>query len=236
MSLTTQTGQPWMVLLKLGQREHLDMVRRGLLYMNSLAFFRALEEADPARGDAYEGTDSIIQPCDIGEFTFDPNIPGQERICVAPSDLAGPVRIALWQTSACNIFCMFAVNKPIDGPIFPKSYRWFGDSFLLFTNTQEFLSRVVATAKRQGLQCEARLVEYYDANRYSGRIGRFHKPSRYGHQREYRIVLETGVEGPFRFEIGDLTDITSEVIPLDSADDVLRFRTEDARAAGLHWD
>jgi hypothetical protein len=235
MGLMTQRGQPWMVLLKLGQREHLEMLRRGRLYMNSLAFFRALEEEDPARGDSYEGTDSIIQPCDIREFTIDPKTPGWEKIRIAPSDLAGPVRIALRQTS-CNIFSMFAVNKPIEGPIFPKLYPWFGDSLLLFTNTQEFLSRTAAAAKRQGLEGEARLVEYYDANRYSGRIGRFQKPSRYAHQQEYRIAIGAGVEGPFRFEIGDLTDITSEVIPLESADDVLKFRTEDAQAAGLHWD
>ena len=44
------------------------------------------------------------------------------------------------------------------------------------------------------------------------------------------------MQGPFRFEIGDLRDITSEVFPLDSADDVLKFRPEDAEAAGLSWD
>jgi hypothetical protein len=224
-----------MLLLKLGQREHMEMLRKGLLYMTSLAFFTSLE-ADPARGDPYEGTDSIIQPCDIGEFIIDPQIPRLEKIRVAPSDLVGPVRIARQQTSSCNIFCMFAVNRPIEGPIFPKAYQWFGDSFLLFTHTQEFLSRVIAAAKRQGLKGEGRLVEYYDEIKYSGVTGRFRKPSIYSHQSEYRIALEAGVQGPFRFEIGDLRDITSEVFPLGFADDVLKFRPEDAEAAGLSWD
>ncbi len=224
-----------MVLLKLGQREHMEMLRKGLLYMNSLAFFRS-SEADPARLDPYEGTDSMIQPCHIRELTFDPQIPGWEKIRVAPSELAGPVRIALQQTSACNIFCMFAVNRPTDGPIFPKSYKWFGDSFLLFTNTPEFLSRVAAAAKRQGLKGKCQLVEYYDETKYSGKIGRFHKRSIYSHESEYRIALEAGGQGPFRFEVGDLHDITAEVFPLDSADDVLKFRPEDAKAAGLSWD
>ena len=131
---------------------------------------------------------------------------------------------------------MFAVNKPIEGPIFPKDKQWFGDSFLLFTHTQEFLSRVMAAAKRQGLKVEGRLVEYYDEIKYSGATGRFRKPSIYSHQCEYRIVLETGLQGPFRFEIGDLRDITSEVFPLDSADEILKFRPADAEAAGLSWD
>jgi hypothetical protein len=235
VGLRTQTGEPCMLLLKLGQKEHLETLGKGLLYMNSLAYFTSLE-ADPARGDPYEGTDSVIQPCDIGEFIIDPQIPGFEKICVAPTDLAGPVRIALQRTSSCNIFCLFAINKPIEGPIFPKSYQWFGDSFLLFTHTQEFLSRVMAAAKRQGLKVEGRLVEYYDEIKYSGATGRFRKPSIYSHQCEYRIVLETGLQGPFRFEIGDLRDITSEVFPLDSADQILKFRPADAEAAGLSWD
>jgi hypothetical protein len=234
MSLTTVTGLPILILLKLGAKEHLEMLRKGLLYMNPLAFFRSLE-ADSARGDPYEGTDSIIQPSHIGDFIIDPHLPGWEKIHVPPSDLAGPVRIALERTSRCNIFCLFTVDRPIDGPMFPKSSRWFGDSFLLFTNAQQFLSRVVAAAKRQGLRGQGRRVEYYDETRYSGPIGRFRKPSRYSYQREYRIALETGMEVPFRFEIGDLTDITSEVIPIELANDVLKFTTEDARAAGLNY-
>jgi hypothetical protein len=235
MGLRTQTGEPCMLLLKLGQREHMEMLRKGLLYMNSLAFFTSLD-ADSARCDPGEGTDSIIQPWDIGEFIIDPQTPGFEKIRVARSDLAGPVRIARRLTSSCNIFCMFAINRPVEGSMFPKSDQWFGDSFLLFTHTQEFLSRVMAAAKRQGLYGECRLVEYYDETKYSGAIGRFRKPLNYSYQSEYRITLETGLQGPFRFQIGDLSDITSEVFPLGLADDVLKLRPEDAEAAGLSWD
>ena len=45
-----------MLLLKLGQRKHLEALRKGLLYLNPLAFFRSLE-ADQARGDRTEGID-----------------------------------------------------------------------------------------------------------------------------------------------------------------------------------
>jgi|HubBroStandDraft_4_1064222.scaffolds.fasta_scaffold115817_4 hypothetical protein len=128
---------------------------------------------------------------------------------------------------------MFAVNKPIEGPIFPKDKQWFGDSFLLFTNTREFLLRVDAAAKRQGLKGEAGLVKYFDQMKYSGAIGRFRKPSTYAYQSEFRIVLETGAQGHFRFEIGNLRDISSEVFSLEDADDILKFKPEDAEAAGL---
>ena len=237
MILKTRSGQPCMILLKLGQKEHLEMLRKGLLHMNSLAYFTKLE-SDAARGDPYEGTDAILQPCDIGEFLFDPHLPGMEPFHVngAPDGLVGPVRFTLHRTSSCNIFCMFAVSKPVVGPVFSKKHEWPGDHFLLFTNTQEFFNRVVVAAKNHVLRVEGRAVEYYDGTKYSGQTGRFRKRSVFSYQCEYRIVVEPGVDGPFPFEIGDLSDITSEVISRDLADDVLKFSPEDAVEAGLSWE
>ena len=210
------------------------MFRNGLLYMNTLAFFTSLE-ADQARGDSREGIDYIYQAGDC-ELVLDHGIPGLERIrCTAASGLAG-VHIRKQRTSSCNIFCMFAVNKPIEGSLFPKSRQWFGDSFVIITDTQEFLSRVVAAAKHQGLQGKCQPVRYYDDKEYSGDVGRFRKSSIFAYQSEYRIALETGVQRPFHFEIGDLTDITSDVFPPGLADDVLKFGSEDLKAAGLVWD
>jgi hypothetical protein len=212
----------------------MESLRKGALYMNPLSFFRALEN-DPARGDLYEGTDSILQPCDIGEFTIEPNIPGMEKFTVPPSDLAGPVTIAFSRTSQCNLFCMFSIRKPVEGPIFPPPHQWFGDSFVLFTNTPEFLSRVVKAATSQGLKIEGRPVEYYDATGYSGKTGRFHKQAAYSHQYEYRIAIEPGTEEPRLLDVGDLSDITSEVLPIAQADEILKFSPKDAREAGLVW-
>jgi hypothetical protein len=236
MSLKTRSGEPCVFLLKLGQKEHLESLRTGLLYMNSLAYFTALE-ADAARGDPYEGTDSIIQPFDIGEFVFDPRIPGIPpfRSDRAPDGLVGPVRIASNRTSACNIFCLFAVNEPIVAPIFPKSHEWPGNHFILFTNTQALFDRIAFSAKAQGLSVEGRMVEYYDQQKHSGQTGRFRKRSVFSHQREYRLVLEPGRDSPFHFQIGNLSDITSQVTPLELADDVLKFGPEDAIEAGLCW-
>jgi hypothetical protein len=95
---------------------------------------------------------------------------------------------------------------------------------------------VGTAAKNRGLRIEGRLVEYYDENEYSGEVGRFRKSSLFSYQSEYRIALETGTQGPFRFEIGDLSDITSEVLALDSADEILKFRPSEIEASGLTWD
>jgi hypothetical protein len=227
-------GQDWMLLLKLGRREHLEAVRQGRLYMNPLSYFIDLEE-DKARGDPFEGTETIIQPKDIGDFHIDPKMPGMGRITITEADLAGPVRIRLEDTSACNLFCLFAITSPIDGVIFPQEYPWFGDSILLFKNTEEFLSRLQRAAAEQHLRGEGRLVTYYDENAYSGRTGRFMKSSRYSHQKEYRLTLETGKDCPFVFDVGELTDITSEILPFDKADELMKFDSAAALKAGLSF-
>ncbi len=79
-----------------------DQPARGLLYMNPLSYFRSLDH--PARNDPHEAEDSIIQPSDIGEFIIDPERQDFEKIRVTPTDLAGPVRIALHQTLRCHVF------------------------------------------------------------------------------------------------------------------------------------
>jgi len=235
MGLRTQTGEPCAILVKIGQREHLEMLRGGLLYMNTLAYFAKLEAADP-RSDRFEGTDRVHAPKRIRHLVFDVDMPGRIPHAIDPRNLVEPIRVARSRTSACNVFCMFTITAPIVGPVFSEGNERLGDYFVEFTNTPEFLTRIAGAVSRQGLTGEYGMVEYYDEWGYSGATGRFMKRSKFAHEREFRIVLEPGLDGPRRFEIGDLADITSEVTPLSVADDVLRFTPEDAIAAGLTWD
>lgn len=227
-------GLPWMVLMKLGKKEHMEQFRAGLLYMNAVSYFRDLE-ADIARGDRFEGVDSILQPKDLGESYIDSGIPSIGRIDIRREDLAGPIAIAMNRTLRCNLFCLYALTKPVKEFLFSAEHEWFGDSLVLVTNTPEFLDRVAKTAKEQRLPMRGAPVEYYDESDYSGRVGRFKKSSRFAYQNEYRIAIEAGVDGPFRFVVGDIRDITSEVIPFEQADEFLKFTEADAGEAGLTW-
>lgn len=227
-------GQPWMALMKLGSKEHMEQFRTGLLYMNTLSYFRELE-ADAARADRFEGVDSILQPKDLGESYIDSGIPSIGRIDIRREDLGDPITIAMNRTLRCNLFCLYAVTKPAKEFLFPAQHEWFGDSLVLVKNAPEFLIRVAKAAKEQKLTIQGAQVEYYDENDYSGQVGRFKKSSRFAYQNEFRIAIEAGVDGPFRFEIGDIHDITSEVIPFEQADEHLKFTEADAREAGLTW-
>lgn len=223
-------------LLKFAKEQHLQAFRSdGLLYMSPLAEFAKLE-SDMARGDDFEGTTTIIQPKHVGELHFDTGNVGLGKFSAKPSDLAGPVKIGLSKTASCNVYCMFAVTKPIDGELVSTRNFEFGDSFVIVLNPTEFLSRVVRAANDAGVSyLNHGLVEYYDADDYSGEVGRFRKRSRFAHQKEFRIVVESGSDIPRKLPIGSLLDITSEVLPLSEVNQRCDFGTKSAREAGISW-
>ena len=205
----------------------------GLLYMSSLAEFVQLE-SDLARGDCFEGSATIIQPQHT-EMVLDASKIGLGKIAINPLDLAGPIRIALQRTASCNIYCMFAITKPTDEELVSSENLQFGDSCVLILNPTEFLNRVFYAAEGAGLSPTCRLVEYYDAEEFSGETGRFRKRSIFSYQNEFRIVVEPGSDAPRKLFAGSLIDITSEIIPSSEANQRLDFSTRSARDAGLSW-
>ena len=103
---------------------------------------------------------------------------------------------------------------------------------MLILNTPEFLKRVQQALVTMRLQGEAGPVEYYDEATCSGKIGAFRKPQRFAYQKEYRIVVRPGI-APFRdLMIGDISGITSPVLPLSELDRIVDFSEDTATAAG----
>jgi hypothetical protein len=216
--------------LRFSKEEYLKRFRNeGLLYMNTLQYFRDLE-SDSERGDAFEGDDWIYQPKDI-EMTFDDPDAGKYK--VVPGDLSGPARITLNRTLACNVYCMFAITGPVDGDLVDKRNYRLGDSFVLVLNTSEFLSRVSAAASKAGFAGRYGLVQYYDPQEYTGDIGPFRKRKEFSHQREFRLVMQPSPGIPVELSVGSLVDITSEVWPASQVNGLCDFSTQNAREAGL---
>ncbi len=220
-----------MFLFKLGQREHMEQFRKGMLYMNTLNYFRDLE-SNPARTDRYEGATHIFQP---NEVVITLSAPGFNEILVDSKDLAAATTMSMNSELCCNLFCLYAITEPVNGTLFPPEHEWFGDSMVLVLNTQEFLNRVVDAARTRNLSGKCKLVKYFDDAAYTGKLDRFWKSKRFAHQREYRIAIDSPGKDPLVLEIGDITGITSEVLPFGDADNILKFSEDDARQAGLLW-
>jgi hypothetical protein len=214
----------WQMLLKFGQRQHIESFRNnGLLHMNPSDYFSALED-DHVRTDRFEGTDQIQQPHDISHIRIEAIDEGNV-FWLRPRDLAGPVLLNFGR-SRYNIFCMFSVENPGDGLFVDERNFAFGDSFIIVLNTQAFIDRVCTAAAAVGFCCEYKPIEYYDVATHSGETGPFRKPSNFAYQQEFRFALSPGDKSPVRLTLGDLTDITSPIFALSDINTLVTFGNE----------
>lgn len=211
-----------LVLFKFGREEHLTALRQqGLLHMRTMRYFADLERDNPARGDRFEGATRIFQPNDI-KMKFSHPLVGEFEI--DSGELAGPVIFSDNDQAEQNIFCLFALTAPTTTrAVLNEHHLHFGRHFVLILNWDEFFERVHRELVRLDLSGTRSLVKYYDESSYTGTVGPFLKPSRFAYQQEYRIVIRPG-QVPFRdLVIGDISDITSPVLPLDELDQLVDF-------------
>ncbi|MCQ4160835.1 hypothetical protein NON00_12945 [Roseomonas sp. GC11] len=223
------------ILMKFGRREHLQDFRvRGAVYMRSFGYFKRLE-GDVARGDRLEGTTRILQPHHVGSFVLDASSAGMGKVSLDPRDMVGPIEFGLSDEHSANMFCMYRLDRPTD--LFPIDKRVidFGDTFVMVTNTSEFLNRFRAAAQRAGMVGAGNKVEYFDPGEYSGETGPFRKSREFEYQQEYRFVLRPGSALPITLLLGSLLDITTPILPTERLDELLDFTADKARAAGITW-
>ena len=197
-------NDPVLGLFKFGSREHIESFAHGTLYMNTLQYFENLEadEDGDLRSDPFEGVGSLL----FGKGAILSVKIGQDFQPVG--GFLGPVR---WRPTGgikASIFCMYALRPPQSATIIDERNLRFGDTFAVLTDGDEFLRRVKAAAKSAGHNLEYRLVEYFDEQTHQGEVGIFRKRTVFSYQSELRIALIPGVDEPYRFAVGDLSDIT----------------------------
>lgn len=208
--------------------------------MNSLEYFRTLEDDGELRADRQEGLAAVHQPSSIGELRFGEfNIP--------PEDLAGPLTVRYDADDDARILCMYSVNhrgflgdadeELVEFIRLARSTFRFGDHLVVVTRTQEFFDRMKKGAARSGgiRSMYAQLVEYFDDATFDGHIERpgFYKLKAYAEQREFRIRVDfwqKPVEGPFVLDVGDLSDITVLTTP-DEFNRTIRVSRKHAKAS-----
>lgn len=221
-----------LVLFKFGREEHLTALRKqGLLHMRTMRYFADAERENPARNDRFEGAARIFQPAAI-KMTFSHPVIGSHE--VDSRDLAGPVIFSYDREAEQNIYCLFSLTAPTTTrAVLHEDHLRFGSHFVLVLNTQAFFERIKRVLGPLGLSGRGELVQYYDESNYTGPVGPFLKPSRFAYQQEYRIVVRPG-QAPFRnLVIGDISDITSPVLPLSELDQLVNFSEEAAIATGI---
>jgi hypothetical protein len=126
---------------------------------------------------------------------------------VSLGTISGPVRVRHRANLTANVFCMYVLRGSHATTGIDARHRDFGDTFVVFTDGDEFLARARAAAERLGLEMQSKLVEYVDPLVYRGSMGIFRKYARFSFQSECRLALLPGNGAPFCLRLGSLADI-----------------------------
>jgi len=200
-NLTQRPDDPFIVLFKLGERRYMErLLHEGELYLNTLDYFRRLEDGTP-RSDRDEAVGYNWQ-MDGGTFEMQ-----DEREWRLVGTLVGGIRVEDPALLDANVYSLHARRASQCTEPWKLDYLDFGDTFVLFFNPSEFLERVRRAAQEEGHRLSWGPVEYVDRRKYHGPMGAFRKFEERAVDLEFRILLQPGAGGPLRLQVGDLTDI-----------------------------
>lgn len=212
-------------LLKVGKREHLELFRKGMVYCNPLLHFKNLESGSPEMGDRFEGADYVEQ---------------FEELSVKKDGVYVPVvknGFAAWDKGKYrgNIFCTYFIDIPsaevekFDAyPLnIQSSVVGFADSFVIVANINEFTKRFTSAVELAGHQLSHGCIEYLDYKNYKGNLTPFNKHIKFKDQKEHRFCIDreaVSSKDAISYLLGDLSDIVSEVIDVESISTLTFFK------------
>lgn len=199
-------------LIKFQSAERIESLQDGLIYMNSLEWFRKheSENGDVVIGDSFEAMFHINE----GKFVL-PDI-GEEI----------EIKNELIQTSSSNdyAYCMFGIDPYSNKFSFTDEQKEnienFGDTALLILDKDEFFNRIRNAASKEGYEIYGGFVRYYDEtidslhlimSLLSGMHNiAFWKRKKYYYQQEFRFLVhaEKCEKDHLELNIGDIRDIS----------------------------
>lgn len=199
-------------LIKFQSAERIESLQNGLLYMNSLEWFRKheSENGDVVIGDSFEAMFHLNEGMFILPDTG-------EKI---------EIKNELIQTTFSNdyAYCMFGVNPYSNNFSFmdeqKENIQDFGDTALLILDKDEFFKRIRTAALKEGYEIYGGFVHYYDETKDSLNLIlsllsgmhniAFWKRKKYCYQQEFRFLIHAPncEEKHLELNIGDIRDIS----------------------------
>lgn len=193
------------ILIKIGQKEHIeDLQKNGTIFMNPVRYFKAIEDSE-LRGDPDEGIGGIQQLDNLTIYADDKELPIHKlskeysiQLKTKEPELSG------------NIYSLYSISSLTDIKKFKIHERnsEFGEYFIVIHNTKEFMNRIQEKVVELGYDLDFDLVKYYNNKNFTGRLGMFHKPNKYGYQKEFRLFIKREESSPLVFRIGSIEDIS----------------------------
>lgn len=211
-------------MCKIGEHQHVvQLQRNGIVFMNTLKYFWEIEDGG-LRGDKLDGVNHMANGLHAEVRTPDGKlIPADITSWTLQARPAEPEKI--------NLFCMYAIHSEIDAPSIDPRATKFGESSLVMTQPNEFMSRLAAAARELGRSFDANLVNYVP-NHYVGDVGLFSKTDHFAYQSEWRFAMFHGSGNPITLELGDLSDISMLIESRELPDFIHEYRTS-INSAGI---
>lgn len=181
----------------------------GLLYMNTVEYFRTYEEADVAlRADQHEGLSASYSPDEV-----ELNIEGQILDGVVGKIDSRPLHV-----DEMKLYCMTVLNHSDlqNGFRLDPRFLNFGSKAVVIEGAglQKFIDRLQSSiepnyslyASDSSLKVSG-VVQYVDRNEHHNELTIFNKFLEYRWQHEFRVALESPFKsGPFKLTLGSLKD------------------------------
>lgn len=184
-------------LFKFGERHFMErLLKEGELYMRPIPAFKSMEKHE-AREDKAEGTVQCFQPSKV---TLSVEMDGKYEPI---KGICSPILLGHPNMADFNIYCMYGL---LDKKVDPRN-RKFGDTFVVFTQANEFIARVKNKLTVLGYEHDCRLVEYVDEKQYQGVMGPYRKFDRLSYQNEARFLVKSLLRKDLTVKIGSIEDI-----------------------------
>lgn len=192
--------------LKIGEAEHiLDLQKNGHLYCNTIKYFRKTEKTDFNRHDSREGAfkTEVIESPEEYKFTWNgKKFPGTITF----------FRLNEFDKNKATfkLYCLFGFKKEhVTGkPFINHKNKDFGTKALYINDLKEFIRRVSERLKELDIKFQCKYVNYYNEIGINKDLSIFHKPSKFKHQHELRILIMENSITPFSLRIGSIEDIS----------------------------
>lgn len=224
------------------KKSHAEAFRRGDLHMKTIRMFKEhKDESGELRGDAMEGIVAWYQADKIKLEVDGHEIPSNK--------IAAPIAIHSNELLEKNAFCIYSLNNRGHQTVSSETIKHFkrtleihescyglGAYCVAVLNAQKFIDRCQSALNSLNVTGKLGLVDYFDQLTFSGVLPEerhgFQKRSFFSLQREYRIIIDLNREPDiYTMSVGDLTDITTQVITPDEFNRQLEIRLPDGSSA-----
>jgi hypothetical protein len=197
------------LFVKFGKKNHIEEFQnKGLLYFNTVDFFKKLESEHGTRGDFLEGASEIknIFEQDKSVLIINPGGKDEIKFNLTKAQIR---KIVNYKGNIFSLFSIFNDKKEIQEIEFKKSMISFGNTALIITNVNEFLKRVKLELDKQRFKFNWGLVDYYNENaRNQKELNIFSKASTFQNQNEFRIYVENVNNKPLKIQIGSNKEVS----------------------------